>query len=280
MKRLALILALSALSTPAWSADWTPYLKGMKDNCNTSSINTLLEKVSVDWEKKTYNTSKLPKQLRADIVKYDFDNGKFILKNATAFGHPLTAITSHEEGDSWGFGLGFANQNFMSILPQFSVSDGKITEKAGSSNKYWVSIGTYVGDVGDDDNYKYVSQESHVLPYYKGADSEILFASWYLRDLNNKDAWMHSDPSQKKELGATYNKLNPKFKQHQLPILQKFLKKQKNNPELVLETYTITPTGYRIRTDQSVSELRFDKQSKTIGCVGYFYGDIILPDYS
>lgn len=270
MKRLALILALSALSTPAWSADWTPYLKGMKDSCDTSSINALLFKDG------TYDTSNLPKKLRADIVKYD-DDGKIILKNATAFGHPLTAITSHEDADAGGFGLTFANQKFMSILPQFSISDGKITEKAGSSNKYWVSIGTHVVD---DDNYKYVSQESHVLPYYKGADSEMLFASWYLKDLNDKDSWLNSEPSSKKRFQATYNKLNPKFKQHQLPILQKFLKKQKNNPELMIETYTITPTGYRIRTDQSVSELRFDKQSKTIDCVGYFYGDIILPDYS
>lgn len=82
------MLGLGAFS-PAFSADWTNFLKGIQNGCETY---TLREKL----QKKT----SIPKALQANISKYTTkagaDGQKSVdirLKNATAFGKPINVLS-------------------------------------------------------------------------------------------------------------------------------------------------------------------------------------------
>lgn len=275
LSSISVIITLSILSTSAFSADWTPYLNSLKNSCDMSGIEKALGKVSINWDKRTYNINQLPKNLKNDIVKYDFDNEKFILKNATAFGYPLKAISYHSEmGDADpSVYLAFGSDKFVALLSQFTITDGKRTEKAGS-NKYWINIGIHK-QRGDD--YQFITNKTHNLPYYPNAHKEFLFALWYLPTLNDKDSWVTEDRSR---YDAMYQKLNPKFKQHQLPIVKKLIQDNNKRAEPYgTKVYITNSTGYEEWHDGSGYDiLEFNKTNKTISCYGGHYGDVVTPD--
>lgn len=133
MKPLLLpVLLLTVM--PAVAGDWTPLLKGMKQDCNLGEeIYQLLNK-----------EKSVPKNLKADIVKHDtiykkYDNNKVVskkycdqyeascysittltLKNATAFGQPIQEIYEVAGWEDGEFGLKFLNKDFVKIIPSFS----------------------------------------------------------------------------------------------------------------------------------------------------------------
>lgn len=133
---LMALLIISAGST--YAADWTPYLSNIKHNCNVEKIhNTLFTD--------TFANKKLPQALQADLVKrtgkidQDSASGEVILqlKNATAFGQPLTKISYfvHDNHAVWNFY--FANNSFMKLLPTFYAGEGKYIKPAGTQH-FWI----------------------------------------------------------------------------------------------------------------------------------------------
>lgn len=115
---LVLVLGLGAFS-PAFSADWTNFLKGIQNGCETY---TLREKL----QKKTST----PKALQANISKYTTkagaDGQKSVdirLKNATAFGKAITRI--YLDNSEWGnqsLEIYFTDGNFSKIKPTFTTT--------------------------------------------------------------------------------------------------------------------------------------------------------------
>ena len=137
MNKVLLLAVLASLGVGgAYAADWTPYLSSIKHNCDTTKIhNTLFSN--------TFDNKKLPKALQASVVKrtgkVDMDNGGagevvLQLKNATAFGEPLTKIhyLVHDYHAEWRFSFG--NGNFRKLLPTFYAGEGKYTKPAGTEH--------------------------------------------------------------------------------------------------------------------------------------------------
>lgn len=154
---LTFIVTLSVGS--AYAADWTPYLSSIKHNCDVEKIHSTLLTQS-------FANKKLPQALHADLVKRtgkinpDSASGEVVLqlKNATAFGQPLTKI-SYMVGDSqaeWHFY--FANDGFMKLLPTFYTGEGKHTKPAGTQH-FWLLEFKYA----DDNTFKIV--RNHNRPY-------------------------------------------------------------------------------------------------------------------
>lgn len=127
---------------PAVAGDWTPLLKGLKQDCNYGEeIYQLLNK-----------EKNIPKNLKADVIKHDtiykrYDNDKVVskkycdqheatcyskttltLKNATAFGQPIQEIYKVTGWEDSEFGLKFSNKDFAKILPSFSFNAQEYNE--------------------------------------------------------------------------------------------------------------------------------------------------------
>lgn len=150
MKKL-LVMAMMLIGSSAMAADWTPYLKGMQNNCELS-----------EETKKILNKDKaIPKALKADVVRHkannycepDSDNCDFSkhlqLKNATAFGHSLKSIVFSEDDFGSYVQLDFANEQFMQLMPSFVLSFGNVQIKPNQKEVYLV-------DVSYDDNDKMI----------------------------------------------------------------------------------------------------------------------------
>lgn len=142
MNKLLMLTTFVSLSTiglsTAHATDWTPYLSGIQHNCNTQIIHdTLFTEMFVN--------KKLPSALQGSLVKRtgrinnETASGKVVLqlKNATAFGEPLTQIsyTAHDNHATWQFRFG--NGNFSKLLPTFYAGEGKYTQKAGTK-QFWL----------------------------------------------------------------------------------------------------------------------------------------------
>lgn len=122
MKLKSLALATSLLvASPAFSADWTPVLKEMQNSCKISAIEPIVDK-----------TQPVPKSLKDDVISHKVgDKSVIALKNATAFGYPLTKIERYYTGHSYGVKLYFKSVDFNKILPKFSFKVGNQTYQAG-----------------------------------------------------------------------------------------------------------------------------------------------------
>lgn len=139
MKKSTLALLISlVISSPAFSADWTPVLKEMQDSCKTDIIESIASK-----------QTRMPNNLKGDIISHKGDgyDGMFFsstltLKNATAFGYPISKIEyDADEGDGGGVKVHFKSVNFNKVLPKFSYKVGKKTHKA--TLKGWKISGEY-----------------------------------------------------------------------------------------------------------------------------------------
>lgn len=131
MKKSTLALLISlVISSPAFSADWTPYVKSLKNTCGRTTL---------PYDGETLEVAKFPKALKSDIVKTG-EYSDIVLKNATAFGLPLASIY---EGDESGHGLTsiltFKSGDVSKLIPQFYFKDSKgKTLKAGEKKVYFV----------------------------------------------------------------------------------------------------------------------------------------------
>lgn len=113
-------LFIPTLAT-AKTVDWSDYLVGMKADCDT------------------YNLDKaIPANLKPSIAKIvnhrKLDDGTYIgkrviaLKNATAFGYPITKIVLDSTGYVGSTDIYFANSDFMKLRNQFylNTKEGKL----------------------------------------------------------------------------------------------------------------------------------------------------------
>ena len=135
MKALQLTLLATVLgfSSQVMAADWTNYLKGMKEGCQIDSLRKTIQK-----------KTSIPKSLQGDITKYtsqkqeEVDNKVDIrLKNATAYGQSITRISYEPEWGGSYLKVYFTNDNFTKIKPQFTV---KVDNKsyAVGAKKAWL----------------------------------------------------------------------------------------------------------------------------------------------
>lgn len=131
MKKLIALITLF-LATPAFSADWTPYLKGMQDGCGYSEgIKQILLK-----------QKPMPKELKGDVIKHTQKimsgerwHSTIKLKNATAFGYPLVEIKDPaEHQDMSGLQLKFGRVDDK-LLSKFYTTIGNKKIVAGTQSK-------------------------------------------------------------------------------------------------------------------------------------------------
>lgn len=139
MKILAQILLLSTglcVGSSIYAAvDWTPFLQSIKNSCYTGGT------LNFDNIPKKYKTSVVSNKKSVDKSQEKFygviDKQTVTLKNATAFGAPLSKIVQEvsdggENGNFTSLNLYFTNTKFMNSLPQFYAKYGKHTIKAGT----------------------------------------------------------------------------------------------------------------------------------------------------
>lgn len=130
MKKLLLLTAL-CVASPAFSADWTPYVKSMQNGCDADRIWYILTK-----------NERMPNALRKDVISHTTPSGTdgygtftLNLKNAKAFGYPLKKIV--HQGLDYGGGvttLFFDKADFGKLVPTFSKTIGN-TKVVARSNK-------------------------------------------------------------------------------------------------------------------------------------------------
>ncbi|WP_435939186.1 hypothetical protein ACSF85_02480 [Moraxella bovoculi] len=288
-------LTLATITTVANATpiDWTPYLKEMQNSCDFRAIETMF--------KPTYNEitlkpsyPRLPKSLRSSISSIS-QYGDLNLKNAVAFGHPIKKISPPlAVGDGSGITIEFANTKFFDLLPTFTLSDGRKTEKAGTKH-YWVNEVEYQYFYSDDnlENFDFESEDpidfrveekilaTHVLPYKIGADREIHTAF----NLENRLAYQDQSSNEYQiedyfsaETIEIKNKLNKRgFYQHQGDLLKKIVKTNlsytdsdsESSSSYRIDTYMTNPTGYEMLLGNSSVSLVFNKKAKTITCSEY-----------
>lgn len=119
------LIGFVSVGSQAWAGDWTPFLKGMKDDCQIHDMSAGNSKPSI------------PANLKKDVVANKFANGKadITLKNATAFGKPITRIQTQlpDSSDVAYVKVYFKDGDFSKIRSQFFVS---LNSKKYSANKY------------------------------------------------------------------------------------------------------------------------------------------------
>lgn len=131
MKKLVALITLCC-AMPAFSADWTPYLKGMQDGCGYGE----------DIKKVLLKKKPIPKELKGDVVKHtqQMMSGEpwystIKLKNATAFGYPLLEIKDPADNqDMSGLQLKFGKVDDK-LLSKFYVKVGNKKLVAGKPSK-------------------------------------------------------------------------------------------------------------------------------------------------
>lgn len=250
------------ISQQTTTIDWTPYIKSVTENCNGQDIYRLFPHYDYDYSRAM--PAQIPQILHPSIVQHgtsEEDGTEFILlKNAIFFGQPLVKIEVAEEGDGDGLTLTFANEGFMTLIPQFTVNDGKRMVALGTP-KYWINEFS----TNEENENKRILATHDVLLYHKDADEDLM-QRYSAVLLNYKP----------------HNKASKQFIQHQQPILNKLVKNHKklikeDSYELhrhEVESYKIHQTGYQkifVGSGGNYSKnLFFDKKSKTISCFGAY----------
>lgn len=114
------------------TTDWTPILRPLLNGCDFAH--------EIDDVSKLYKSSVVKDTLVADYPDEEETptHHTLLLKDAVAFGQPITKITNDESDGSFAYSLYFKNTEFMKLRPLFklpkpnSYSKGKIkTSKLG-----------------------------------------------------------------------------------------------------------------------------------------------------
>lgn len=141
------LLAISSLAM-AKNVDWTPYLEGMQNSCAFHGkefhqamgyTTEYSQEYNSDFAIGKPQKGKIPKNLQVSVINYkgtgyiakDGERTEDIritigLKNATAFGQPITKITYSADPGYGGHGFDkltvyFANNDFVKLKPQFPL---------------------------------------------------------------------------------------------------------------------------------------------------------------
>lgn len=148
--------------------DWTAYIQPLQHNCNGEK----LSKIIYDYKK----TQKFPKNLQPSIIKVtpinpfsdkkilnsnETDGFELLLKNATAFGYPITKLRIVvPETEYFDYTVSFANSNFMQLLPKFFVVSNTGKKEFAGTQKLWVEYTEW-----SDSEQKYILKQNQTLPY-------------------------------------------------------------------------------------------------------------------
>ena len=133
MKKTLIVLSVALLGQVTFAqaaTDWTPYLKPMLSGCSFSN--------DPDKLPARYKASIASKKVRVDSTDYGVDDYEgdtittYHLKNATAFGHPLSKV-EYLQGYEWGhLKLYFKDSKFTALRPQFKLP--KSNQRSGGYN--------------------------------------------------------------------------------------------------------------------------------------------------
>ena len=132
IKTLAITLCLLGTNT-AFGADWTPYLQGVK-NCGSQALFTNNDPFTI------------PTKLSADITQKssrtdDIDEITDLhLKNATAFGYPISKVSIYQGVEGDGLGFTFATKDFSKVKSLFNIKVNGTNYGIGA-NKAWIIKG-------------------------------------------------------------------------------------------------------------------------------------------
>ncbi len=159
LTKLATMMIGLGLAQLSFGADWTPYLKGMQDSCDYG------DKLTNILNKKTA----MPKALKADVVKHTAKSGEvnLSLKNATAFGYPISKITYSGDYAGATLKVHFKTTDFTKSIGNFTVNVGNQKQKAGIK-KAW-AVGGY-NDNGVATKFNSVTFPKKVDGYYQVQD--------------------------------------------------------------------------------------------------------------
>lgn len=135
MLKPILIAGLLGVNLSAWAVvDWTPYFKGMKNECDFETLEPFIT-----------GKNKIPKKLQPSITKYiggAYNNEKtdIRLKNATAFGQPITRIViEHPETAYGSLTIYFANASFTKLKSQFTVNVNGTRHAVGKAQAWGIT---------------------------------------------------------------------------------------------------------------------------------------------
>lgn len=161
---MAVVILAGAQSATA-AVDWTPYLKGMQDHCSYDS-KEFWQALGFGYPAGEPQKAKTPKALQASVSGYSVKEKKKLrngddhyldiiikLKNATAFGEPITKVHYYIGYEFYGLEVTFANNNFTRLKPRFTMTyDGK--KYPVGSNKYWdeylkIDKNGWIADLGE-----------------------------------------------------------------------------------------------------------------------------------
>lgn len=128
-----MLLLVTSPVTYASTVDWTPYLISMQNGCvYDDTYKTLSKKLPANLQKTVVR--------KTGVLSHENNTLTLILKNATAFGAPLTKIRFHGESYSPALSLHFANDKFVNAVSDFYVKDlnGKKHYMIAGINKDWL----------------------------------------------------------------------------------------------------------------------------------------------
>ncbi|UNU73391.1 hypothetical protein LU293_00290 [Moraxella nasovis] len=134
--KLSLVaFVLGAVSTPALAAvDWTPYLLGMTDSCNQRPLFEVFE------NPRQYKAvkSSIIKRTKKSNADYHADVYIYHLKNATAFGIPITKIEKSDHHEANYVRVYFANDSMKKLKNKFGVLVGDNIKHIGEEGMWLV----------------------------------------------------------------------------------------------------------------------------------------------
>lgn len=137
MKKLLLLTAL-CVASPAFSADWTPYF-------DLSDLNNGSACMKEGFEQILKKERAMPQSLKKDIVRHTIKKYRtpglpsgyedaeatttytIVLKNATAFGQPISSIELFTGYEDYLMTIKFRNASFYQKLPR-QVKDSPTTK--------------------------------------------------------------------------------------------------------------------------------------------------------
>lgn len=139
----ALVLGCFALSACAQPTNWTPYVSDLKNSCDTQVLSDL----HYDY----LQTGALPAALKKSVVSIrplgdgDAQHGLSIqLKNASAFGHPISSIQfSYPETEATYTAITFYDNAFFEQLPQFYIKSASGRTAQAGTKKMWREQGIW-----------------------------------------------------------------------------------------------------------------------------------------
>ena len=199
MIKSVLAVALIVISMPvtAKGVDWTPYLKGMQNECDLKSINANSVIGLSKGDIRQFKKSNMPKALQPSVASYKVvgEGVDIRLKNAVAFGQPIYRIAERDEGWSNEFVVYFSNANFTKIKPQFTMTINNQKYPVGTEKSWFFTI-------------KYNDDTEELTYVYRNTNMTSAQTQKVLKKINNdetgdyddglalvnKDGWSYNSP--------------------------------------------------------------------------------------